>query len=134
MELARRQQRPPLLIDDVGWNEDVYAAVRLVPAGRVAAYADVAAFLGHPRRPRQVGNALAALDEKTARTVPWHRIVNVAGIISIRGDVCGKDVQRARLLAEGVDVSATWAVVGFSEVRFRFPAPADNESCVLATR
>lgn len=112
----------------MGWNDDVYAAVRLVPAGRVAAYVDVAAFLGHPRRPRQVGNALAALDENTARDVPWHRIVNVAGIISIRGDVCSKDVQRARLIAEGVEVSATWAVVDFSGVRFRFPAPDDRSS------
>lgn len=105
------------------WRSDVYAAVRLVPEGRVAAYVDVATFLGHPQRPRQVGNALAALDEKTAREVPWHRIVNAAGIISIRGEICAKDVQRARLLAEGVDVSATWAVVDFARVRFRYPLP-----------
>ena len=107
----------------MSWKDDVHAAVRLVPKGRVVAYVDVASFLGHPRRPRQVGNALAALDEATSKTVPWQRVVNAAGYLSIRGDFAGKDMQKARLLNEGVDVDVDYTVVEFAKVRWRFPLP-----------
>ena len=106
------------------WRDDVWQAVRLVPRGKVCAYADVAAFLGHPRRARQVGNALGALDEANSRVVPWQRVVNVKGFISIKGQVVGKDMQRALLRQEGVDVDDAYAIVSFAKVRWSFPAPA----------
>ena len=105
------------------WRDDVWQAVKLVPRSRVCAYSDVAAFLGHPLRARQVGNALGALDAERGRTVPWQRVVNVQGFISIKGQVVGKDMQRALLLAEGVDVDAAFRVVAFSTLRWSFPAP-----------
>ena len=107
----------------MAWKEDVWTAVRLIPAGRVVAYVDVATFLGHPRRPRQVGNALAALDEHSSTIVPWHRVVNVVGYLSIRGDFAGKEVQRARLRAEGVVVDEAFHVVDFAAQRWRFAVP-----------
>ena len=127
------------------WAAQVYAAVRLIPRGRVSAYVDVATFLGHPLRARQVGSALGALPEGTAPPVPWHRVVNAAGFLSIRGAFMGKDRQRALLRAEGVDVDDDYNVVGFgaaarpkaaraarrgaaaeevAAVRFRFPPPS----------
>ncbi|HEY1098103.1 MAG TPA: MGMT family protein [Myxococcota bacterium] len=107
----------------MSWKDDVHAAVRLIPRGRVAAYVDVATFLGHPQRPRQVGNALAALDAETSKTVPWQRVVNAVGYLSIRGDFAGKDRQRALLLSEGVAVDDDYDVVDFATVRWRFPLP-----------
>ncbi len=106
----------------MGWRDDVWSAVRLVPRGRVCAYADVAAFLGHPQRPRQVGNALAALDDDNSRVVPWQRVVNARGFLSIKGQIVGKDTQRALLHSEGVAVDGAFVVVDFQRVRWSFPA------------
>ena len=38
--------------------ERIYEAVKTIPQGRVATYADVAAMVGNPRMCRVVGNAL----------------------------------------------------------------------------
>ncbi len=80
----------------------VYALVREIPRGRVATYGQVAAILGHPRAARAVGTALANLPKPLARIVPWQRVINASGRISIRGDVHRPDLQRQLLELEGV--------------------------------
>ena len=106
------------------WQQTVWSAVRLVPRGRVTSYGDVAAFVGHPLRARQVGGALGALDGSGATLdVPWHRVVNARGFLSIRGAFVSKDVQRALLRDEGVDVGDDHVIVDFEHVRWRFAAP-----------
>ena len=88
-----------------GTRARIYAAVRRIPRGRVATYGQVAALAGLPRQARQVGYALAALPE--ASTVPWHRVVNARGAISLRADGPGAGVvQRLRLEQEGVAFDA----------------------------
>lgn len=73
--------------------------VRDVPRGRVASYGQVSArVLG--TTPRMVGFALAGLPEDT--DVPWHRIVNAAGRISLPADAPSHAEQRRRLEAEDV--------------------------------
>jgi methylated-DNA-protein-cysteine methyltransferase-like protein len=81
----------------------IYAAVRRIPRGRVATYGDVAALAGLPGRARQVGYALHALPAGSG--VPWHRVINRAGRISLPPGAGGLE-QRFRLLAEGVTVDA----------------------------
>jgi methylated-DNA-protein-cysteine methyltransferase-like protein len=81
-----------------GFNKRVYDAVRRIPAGRVSTYGDVATVLGSPRVARQVGFALAALQDPD---VPWHRVINAQGRISHRGDVARAEEQKRRLEAEG---------------------------------
>ena len=107
----------------MAFRDDVWAMVQTIPAGRVCAYGDVAAALGFPLRARQVGNALAPLDHARAAVVPWQRVVNARGFLSIRGAVAGKDLQRALLRAEGVAVGDDFVVVDFAARRFRFPPP-----------
>jgi len=75
----------------------VYDLVRLIPCGKVAAYGQIARWLGWPRGARTVGWALRSLHEGT--DVPWHRVINAQGRISLRGD---GGLQRALLEAEGV--------------------------------
>jgi methylated-DNA-protein-cysteine methyltransferase-like protein len=83
----------------------VYRIVRAIPRGRVATYGQVARLLGTPRGARAVGWALRALDDRRARSVPWHRVVGARGRISHRAGP-GPQLQRRRLRAEGVRFDA----------------------------
>ncbi|HUX08004.1 MAG TPA: MGMT family protein [Acidobacteriota bacterium] len=79
----------------------VYAAVRSIPPGCVRSYGQVALMVGAPGAARQVGWALHMLPEGS--DVPWHRVVNSKGEISLSGGLMGEaERQRARLEAEGV--------------------------------
>jgi methylated-DNA-protein-cysteine methyltransferase-like protein len=74
----------------------IYAEVRRIPRGRVSTYGGIARRLGGCSA-RQVGYAMAALPEGSR--VPWHRVINHKGEISLRE---GAARQRALLEAEGV--------------------------------
>jgi methylated-DNA-protein-cysteine methyltransferase-like protein len=88
-----------------GTHARIHAVVRRIPAGRVATYGQVAMLAGLPRQARLVGYAMAALSD--ASTVPWHRVVNAAGAISLRTDGPGAGIrQRVRLEEEGVEFDA----------------------------
>ncbi|MGB9080201.1 MAG: MGMT family protein [Desulfuromonadaceae bacterium] len=79
----------------------IYAVVGRIPEGSVATYGQVAGLAGLPGRARLVGYALSALAGRS--TIPWHRVVNAQGRISLRS--CGSDAdmeQRLRLEHEGV--------------------------------
>ena len=84
---------------------DVYRVVRFIPKGMVMSYGGVARQCGSPRSARYVGFALNGLP--TGSTVPWWRVINSAGRIS---HGYAPDEQRARLMAEGVVVSAEMRV------------------------
>lgn len=79
----------------------IYAVVSRIPRGRVATYGQVAILAGLPRQARQVGYALHALP--AASRVPWHRVVNAKGQISLRSGGLGHDELQQQMLArEGV--------------------------------
>ncbi len=75
----------------------VYSLVRKVPRGRVVTYGQIAHALGAPGGARTVGWAMRVCPER----VPWHRVVNARGEISLRPST-GYHEQRARLKTEGV--------------------------------
>lgn len=83
------------------FNQLVYALVRHIPSGKVLNYGRVAELLGTPYGAREVGWALAAL-RGGAQGVPWFRVVNAQGRISIKGFPEGAAEQRALLEAEGI--------------------------------
>ena len=85
-----------------GDRERIWTVVRRIPRGRVATYGQVAREAGVGRGARQVGRALSALDE--GDDVPWHRVINARGRISLPPGSAGHDEQRARLAAEGVEI------------------------------
>ncbi len=78
----------------------IYAVVRKIPRGRVATYGQVATLAGLAGHARQVGYALHALPAST--TVPWHRVINAQGMISLRATPGHEPLQRVLLEAEGV--------------------------------
>jgi methylated-DNA-protein-cysteine methyltransferase related protein len=77
------------------------AAIRAVPAGRVATYGQIARLAGNPRAARIVVWLLNS-SWKT-RDLPWHRIINAQGRIALKGE--GLKQQRRLLRKEGVAVA-----------------------------
>ncbi len=96
----------------------IYGAVARVPKGRVATYGQIAGEAGLPGHARMVGYALSSLPERSR--VPWHRIVNAAGRISLRPGTDGRPmdrIQRFLLEREGVRFGGRGAI---SLARFRW--------------
>jgi methylated-DNA-protein-cysteine methyltransferase related protein len=83
--------------------DQVYAVVRQIPPGKVASYGQVAALLGHPRAARTVGWALAALRDTNEPDVPWQRVINAQGRVSIRNLEHAPEEQQMLLEAEGIE-------------------------------
>ncbi|MCP4362545.1 MAG: MGMT family protein [Chloroflexi bacterium] len=90
--------------------EQVYRVVQRIPAGKVTSYGRVAQMLGRPQAARAVGYALSALKQPdsgspyTSDTVPWQRVVNSQGRISIKHREQTVNRQAEILRAEGVVV------------------------------
>lgn len=82
----------------------IIAVVRRIPRGRVASYGQVARIAGLPRHARHVGYALHALPGGTP--LPWHRVVNARGGISLRPWDGGAETQQLRLVTEGIEFDA----------------------------
>jgi methylated-DNA-protein-cysteine methyltransferase-like protein len=76
----------------------IYEVVKQVPRGKVASYGQIAQIVGAGCDARMVGYAMAGTPEGS--DVPWQRIVNREGKISLPGK--GGVIQRMRLEAEGV--------------------------------
>jgi methylated-DNA-protein-cysteine methyltransferase-like protein len=82
-------------------NYRVWQVVAAIPEGKVATYGDIAYRAGMARAARRVGRALRALPANT--TIPWHRVVNAQGRISLPEGSPSHLAQRERLEAEGVE-------------------------------
>ena len=82
-----------------GSYQRIYAQVKMIPRGRVATYGQIAE-LAQASGPRQVGYALHALPE--GHDVPWHRIINARGEISLDSGIGGGSLQRALLETEKI--------------------------------
>jgi len=91
-----------------GRDRTVWAMVRRIPRGRVATYGQIAGQCGLGGQARQVGYALHGLPEDSG--VPWHRVINAQGRISLRGSDDPGLLQRKLLEAEGVVFDRTGRV------------------------
>ena len=82
------------------FHRAVYRLVREIPRGQVVTYGQIAAILGWPRAARAVGQAM----RHCPPGLPWHRVVNAQGGISLRGNVESMLTQRVLLEQEEVPV------------------------------
>jgi methylated-DNA-protein-cysteine methyltransferase related protein len=82
----------------------IYRVVRRIPRGRVATYGQIAALAGLPGQARLVGYALSAVPAHS--DVPWHRVINAAGRVSLRRESSGGITQHLLLEREGVRFDA----------------------------
>lgn len=83
----------------------VITIVSAVPRGKVVSYGQVAAYAGLARAAREVGWILNSLNGNTI-SLPWWRVVNNKGFLSIRGNqTADKELQKKLLEAEAIEVS-----------------------------
>lgn len=80
----------------------IYEAVKRIPRGRVATYAQVAAMAGNPKMCRAVGNALHKNPD--ADNIPCYRVVNAKGELAGEYAFGGSWAQKELLEADGIEV------------------------------
>jgi len=109
------------------FKDQVVALVKTIPQGKVMSYGQVAACLGRPRAAREVGWALRGTGgglPGEADEIPWWRVINREGRISIKGNFESTPaLQRELLESEGVSVSEDFVV---DIARHRFTPPLLN--------
>lgn len=89
----------------------VLEVVRKIPKGKVMSYGQVAAACGNPRAARAVGWTLRRLSLAEETNIPWWRVINNQGVISIRGHwLPAHEIQRDLLRRDGVSVSEDFTV------------------------
>jgi methylated-DNA-protein-cysteine methyltransferase-like protein len=85
-----------------GTHDRIHQVVLRIPKGRVATYGQIARLAGLRGQARLVGYAMHALPGGTR--VPWQRVVNARGEISLPGTSAVR--QRKLLETEGVRFDA----------------------------
>jgi O-6-methylguanine DNA methyltransferase len=81
----------------------IYEAVKKIPKGKVATYADVAEMAGDRKMARAVGNALHKNPDPS--TIPCHRVVNSKGELAGEYAFGGAWKQAQILESEGVKIT-----------------------------
>ena len=82
------------------WVKNVWHVVEGIPRGHVLTYGEVARLAGMSRAARRVSQAMRRAPR--GRKLPWHRVVNAQGKISLPADSTGYRQQKERLEREGV--------------------------------
>jgi AraC family transcriptional regulator of adaptative response/methylated-DNA-[protein]-cysteine methyltransferase len=80
VEQPRIGTRLPLDIRGTAFQQRVWKALRRIPAGKTASYAQIASRIGAPRAVRAVAQACAA--NALAVAIPCHRVVRTDGDLS----------------------------------------------------
>lgn len=101
------------LPDPLPFYQLVWDIVRQIPGGQVATYGQIAAMIPAPAEvdpadygrlgPRWVGDAMNAVSRVDDPSIPWHRVINSKGGISLPDESVSSALQRARLRAEDVE-------------------------------
>ena len=82
------------------FTEDVLEIIKMIPRGKVMTYGQIATLANNPRGARQVSRILHSMSTKY--NLPWHRVINSKGTISLTGEP--GFIQGQLLSSEGIDV------------------------------
>ncbi|KKT84653.1 MAG: Protein containing Methylated-DNA-[protein]-cysteine S-methyltransferase [candidate division WWE3 bacterium GW2011_GWC2_44_9] len=97
-------------------KDQVITIVSWIPSGTVVSYGQVALIAGMPRAARQVGWLLGHMAETV--NIPWWRVINNSGRISIKNSDFTLLDQKVRLENEGIKVSND-CTLNIEKYRFR---------------
>ena len=100
VETPARPVALPLDIGGTAFQQRVWEALRTIPAGTAARYAEIATRIGMPAAVRAVARACGA--NALAVAIPCHRVVRADGALSFYRR--GIDRRRDLLAREGVAV------------------------------
>ncbi len=95
----------------------IYGVVKTIPAGKVASYGQIARIAGRCSA-RNVGYAMSSVPVDSG--VPWHRVVNSRGMVSVRSHGQECTAQRQLLEGEGVGFNPSGRI-DFSVFGWKFP-------------
>ena len=84
-------------------REAIYLALSQVPKGKVITYGNLAKLAGMPNGARLAGRLMCELPEGS--NLPWHRVINAQGKISLSENSDGYREQLARLEKDGIVMS-----------------------------
>lgn len=93
---------------------DILEVLRNIPKGVAISYGEVARRAGWPRNARMVARVLHSLSD--SQGIPWHRVINASGRISLPMDGAGA-LQAELLRREGMAVDAEGKVKAASARR-----------------
>ncbi len=80
------------------FTQRLYPIIAAIPCGKVTTYGTLARLAGSSRAARQVGGVLRHLPKDS--TLPWHRVINHQGKISLTGSSLLR--QKRKLREEGI--------------------------------
>lgn len=92
----------------MSFKDRVIKVVKKIPCGKVTTYGTVATLAGLPRGARLVGGLLHFQSDE--ENLPWQRIINRHGFISTKCLEHPKQLQKALLEQEGIEVSKDFVV------------------------
>ena len=87
----------------MNFYQNVYKIVNKIPQGKVMTYGQIAGIISTPKAARVVGYALRALPPDTV--IPWQRVINSHGLITISNKYLTKNIQAKLLKQEGIAVN-----------------------------
>ena len=90
--------------DFSAWVRNVWQVVQGIPRGCVLTYGDVARLAGGAGSARRVSQAMRRAPR--GMKLPWHRVINARGEISIRSRAGAARQQQALLESEGIVFTA----------------------------
>lgn len=91
------------------FQKKVVRRVQAVPYGKVVSYGQIAESIYSPRSARQVGWVMRSLEMKA--DMPWWRVLNTKGIITIKGNIVNDaPTQKSLLESEGIEVRSDYTI------------------------
>lgn len=102
----------------MNFREKIIAVVQAIPKGKLVSYGQVAAACGSPRAARQVGWMLHTLDGDNS--VPWWRVINNLGYISIKGNFMSTPLAQKKFLEDEGIVVTDDMKIDIEQYRYQF--------------
>lgn len=87
-------------MEEASLKEQIWQIIASIPAGNVATYGQIARLAGYPSHSRYVGTTLKNLPHDTK--IPWFRVINAKGELSLPAGTEGYLKQKGRLESEGI--------------------------------